>query len=84
MVDEAETTQVMVRLTPDLKKKIKDQIDKGRFTTYADFMKSAAIEKLIRLESEDSYQIDILEVLDRPDVRQKLKEIWIGFLTELR
>lgn len=80
----AEATQIMVRVTPDLKARIKQQIDAGKFTTFADFARAAMIEKLIRIESGEASKISILDELDRPEVQLKLKTIWINFLKDLR
>lgn len=79
-----EPTQIMVRVTPDLKSKIKALVDAGKYTTMADFMRSAAIEKLIRDQSGEAAKISILDELDKPEVQTKLKSLWINFLKELR
>lgn len=80
----AESTQILIRVTPNFKEKIQRLVDAGKYTTISDFARNSMVEKMIREEVEANMEINLLEQLDRPEVRKKIKDIWREFLQELR
>lgn len=70
-----ETTQIMVRLTPDLKQRIHEQIKLGKFTTYSDFCRNAIYEKLNREEYMSRFHEMLIADFDNPATRQKFRKI---------
>ncbi len=64
-----ETTPIMVRLSPNLKNRMKEQIEQGKFTTYADFCRSAIYEKLNGEEYIEKFHKMLIEDFDNPETR---------------
>jgi len=76
-----ESTQIMVRVTPDIKKRIQDQVQQGKFTTYSDFCRTAMYEKLNREEYMSKFHEMLIADFDNPTTRAKFRKILAEMLS---
>lgn len=86
MIEEGETisnvmdkttspTQIMIRVNPDLRKRIEDQIASGKYTSFADFGRAAIYEKLNREEYMLRFHECLLADLENPDTRRRFRKL---------
>lgn len=79
--ERGKATQLMVRVTPDLKGRIEDLIRAGKYTTYADFCRAAIYEKLNREEYMSKFHTSLMEDFENPETRQRFRKILAEMLS---
>jgi len=73
--ERGKATQLMIRVTPDLKGRIEDLIRQGKYTTYADFCRTAVYEKLNREEYMARFHDNLMDDFENPETRQRFRKI---------